>query len=197
MPVIECDVTKARSRLEAAGLTIRDGNTEHERWRVNHEGATAVAYDDKVVVQGGQPEALLAHIRDASGRAHVYFDGASRGNPGPASIGWVIVTNDGIVAEGGEQIGTATNNQAEYEALNMALERAAAYGYDVVDVRGDSELIVKQIRGEYGVNDPALRELRVSARETLSTFDDWSIQHVPREVNSRADELANEAFEDE
>jgi ribonuclease HI len=197
MPVIECDVTEARSRLEVAGLTIRDGNTDHERWRVTHEGATAVAYDDKVVVQGGQPEALLAHLRDASGRAHVYFDGASRGNPGPSSIGWVIVTDDGIVAEGGELIGTATNNQAEYEALNRALERAAAYGYDVVDVRGDSELIVKQIRGEYGVNDPELRELRVSARETLSRFDDWSIQHVPREVNSRADELANEAFEDD
>jgi len=196
MPVIECDVAAARERLEDAGVTVESGNTDHERWRAERGDATAVAYDDKVVIQGADPSALEALLRDGSGRAHVYFDGACRGNPGPAAIGWVLVTSEGIVAEGGDRIGRATNNRAEYEALIRALEVAADYGFDVVDVRGDSELIVRQVRGEYDTNDPELRERRVRVRELLARFDDWSLQHVPREVNDRADELANEALDD-
>jgi len=196
MPVLNCDVEQARERLEAAGVSVDPGNTEHERWRASHGGATAVAYDDKLVVQGSDPARLEALVREGGGRAHVYFDGAARGNPGPAAIGWVIVTGDGIAAEGGKRIGTATNNRAEYEALIAALEVAAEYGFDEAEIRGDSELIVKQVRGEYDTNDPDLRERRVRVRELLSGFDEWSISHVPREINERADELANEAFED-
>ncbi|MFC4245475.1 ribonuclease HI [Natribaculum luteum] len=195
MPVIECDVEKARKRLEDAGVTVEPGNTEHERFRAHHGGATAVAYDDKVVIQGESPRDIEAILQEDGGRAHVYFDGAARGNPGPAAIGWVIVTGDGIVAEESERIGRATNNQAEYEALLAALEAARAYGYDEVHVRGDSELIVKQVRGEYDTNDPKLREKRVSALEILSSFDEWTIEHVPREINDRADGLANEALD--
>jgi ribonuclease HI len=196
MPVLNCDVERARERLEAAGVAIEPGNTEHERWRASHADATAVAYDDKLVVQGNDPARLEALVREEGGRAHVYFDGAARGNPGPAAIGWVIVTGDGIAAEGGKRIGTATNNRAEYEALIAALEVAAEYGFDEVEIRGDSELIVKQVRGEYDTNDPDLRERRVRVRELLSGFEEWSLSHVPREINERADELANEAFED-
>lgn len=196
MPVVDCDVSVARERLEAAGATIEDGNTDHERWRAEHGDATAVAYDDKVVIQGAEPRELEALLRESGGRAHVYFDGGSRGNPGPAAIGWVIVTSDGIVAEDGETIGTATNNQAEYEALIAGLEAARDYGYDEVHVRGDSELIVKQVRGEYDANDPTLREHRVTVRELLAGFDSWSLEHVPREINDRADELANDALDD-
>jgi len=196
MPVIECDVSTARERLEAAGVEIEPGNTNHERWRATHGGATAVAYDDKVVVQGSDPGKLEALLRDGGGRAHVYFDGAARGNPGPAAIGWVIVTSDGIVTEGNKRIGETTNNRAEYEALIHALDVASEYGFDEVAVRGDSELIVKQVRGEYDTNNPELRERRVRVRELLAGFDDWSLSHVPREINERADELANEAFED-
>jgi ribonuclease HI len=195
MPVIECDVEEARTRLEAAGIEVGPGNTDHERWRAETGDATAVAYDGKVVVQGNGEGRLAAALRDESGRAHVYFDGASRGNPGPAAIGWVIVTGDGIVTEGSERIGEATNNRAEYEGLVRALEVAERYGFDEVAVRSDSELLVRQVRGEYDTNDPALRELRVRARELLSRFDEWSLSHVPREINERADELANEAFE--
>ncbi|MEF8784038.1 MAG: ribonuclease HI [Haloarculaceae archaeon] len=196
MPVIECDVTEARDRLEAAGIEIEAGNTDHERWRASHGGATAVAYDDKVVVQGQTTGRLEGLLREGGGRAHVYFDGASRGNPGPAAIGWVIVTDDGIVAEGGKRIGETTNNRAEYEALVHALTVAADYGFEEVDVRGDSELIVRQIRGEYDVNDPGLREYRVRALELLDSFAEWSLSHVPREINERADELANDALND-
>ena len=198
MPVIQCDVDAAREQLAAAGVTIADGNTDHERWRAEYGSATAVAYDDKVVVQGGDTGRLEALLRgDDGGRVHVYFDGASRGNPGPAAVGYVLVDDSGIVTESGKTIGRATNNQAEYEALVTALEVAVEYGFDEAHVRGDSELIVKQIRGEWDTNDPELREKRVRARELLMAFDEWQIEHVPREINDRADELANDALDDD
>lgn len=195
MPVIECDPESARRRLEDAGVVVLGGNTDHEQWRAERDGATAVAYDDKVVVQGSDPARLTTLLRGGGGRGHVYFDGASRGNPGPAAIGWAVVTSDGVVAEGSERIGETTNNRAEYAALIRALEGARDYGLDEVDVRGDSQLIVKQVRGEWNVNEPALREKRVRARELLDGFDRWTLEHVPREINERADELANEAFD--
>jgi len=198
MPVIECDETTARERLSDAGLDIQQGNTDHERWRVEYAGATAVAYDGKVVVQGEGTAQLEALLRgNDGGRVHAYFDGASRGNPGPASVGYVLVDDSGIVTEGGETIGTATNNQAEYKALIRAIEVAREYGFDDVHIRGDSELIVKQVRGEWDTNDPELRENRVRVRELLTDFDDWQIEHVPREINDRADELANDALDDD
>ena len=196
MPVIECDTTTARDRLAAAGLDVVSGNTDHERWRVETDGATAVAYNGKVVVQGAEPGQLVAVLREAGGRVHVYCDGASRGNPGPAAVGWVLVSGDGIVAEGGRRIGTATNNRAEYEALVTALERASEYGFDEAEVRSDSQLVVRQVTGAWDTNDPALRECRVRVRELLDSFEEWSLTHVPREVNERADELANEALDE-
>jgi ribonuclease HI len=195
MPVIDCDPATARERLEGAGIEVEPGNTDHELWRASHAGATAVAYEGKVVVQGGSPGRLVGVIEGGGGRAHVYFDGGSRGNPGPAAIGWVIVTSDGIVAEGSERIGKATNNQAEYEALIRGLEAAADIGFEELLVKGDSQLIVKQVRGEWDANDPTLREKRIRARELLREFDEWSIDHVPREINERADELVNDALD--
>ncbi|SFR40319.1 ribonuclease HI [Halogeometricum rufum] len=195
MPTVDCDPEEARRRLTEAGVTVEEGHTEYERWRASRGDANAVAYDDKVVVQGARPSDLLALLQERGGRAHVYFDGASRGNPGPAAIGWAIVTSEGIVGEGSDTIGKTTNNRAEYEALVRALEVAAEYGFDEVDVRGDSELIVKQVRGEYDTNNPELRERRVRVRELLEKFDRWSLEHVPREINDRADSLANEALD--
>lgn len=195
MPTIECDETHARERLEAAGVDVEAGNTDYERWRATYGGATAVAYDGKVVVQGGSTAKLEAVLRGTGGHVHAYFDGASRGNPGPSAVGWVLLTDDGIVAEGSETIGRATNNRAEFEALITVLEIARDYGFDEIQLRGDSELVVKQMRGEWQANDPDLRERRVTAHELLNSFDEWSIEHVPREVNDRADELANEALD--
>lgn len=195
MPTIECDEATARERLEAAGVAIEAGNTDHERWRASDGSATAVAYDGKVVVQGGDTARMEGLLRDEGGRVHAYFDGASRGNPGPAAVGWVLVDGDGIVADGGERIGRRTNNQAEYEALIRVLEAADRYDYDEVAIRGDSQLVVKQVTGAWNTNDPTLRELRVRVHELLDRFDDWSITHVPREVNDRADDLANEALD--
>ncbi|WP_135851636.1 ribonuclease HI [Halorussus salinus] len=196
MPVIECDVDAAREKLVEAGVKMSAGNSDHEEWRAAHGDANAVAYEGKVVVQGANPQDIEAILREEGGHAYLYFDGASRGNPGPASVGWVVVTSDGIVAEGSETIGRATNNQAEYEALIAVLEAARDYGFDTVEVKGDSELIVKQVTGAWNTNDPELRERRVTVRELLTAFDDWELSHVPREINERADKLANEALDD-
>ena len=195
MPVIDCDPDRARERLESEGVEITPGNTEHELWRAERDGAIAVAYDESVVVQGSDPTRLASLLEEHGGRVHVYFDGGSRGNPGPAAVGWVLVTDGGIVAEGSERIGRATNNQAEYEALIRALEAATEYGFEELVIKGDSQLVVKQVRGEWDTNDPTLRENRVRARELLQRVDSWSIDHVPREINARADELVNEALD--
>ena len=198
MPVVECDVDEARDRLEAAGATFSEGKTDHERWHADLGDAHAVAYDDKLVVQGASPTDVTAVVEpDRGGRVHVYFDGGSRGNPGPAAVGWVLVSGDGIVAEDGKTIGRATNNQAEYEALLAGLEAADRFGFDELEIRGDSQLIVKQVKGAWNTNDPELREKRVRVRELLERFDDWTLTHVPREVNDRADRLANEALDEE
>ena len=195
MPVIECDPDAARDRLHEAGISTEPGNTDHEQWRVTHGDATAVAYENKVVVQGRSPTDIMAHLTDGPRRAYLYFDGASRGNPGPSGIGWVIVANGGIVAENGKTIGEATNNQAEYEALIAGLEAALAAGIDELVIQGDSELIIKQVTGEYETRNPELRERRVTVHELLHQFDDWELRHVPRSVNDRADDLANEALD--
>jgi ribonuclease HI len=196
MPSLSCDPEEALEKLKAAGASVSAGNTDHERWRARLGEANAVAYDDTVVVQGARPADIESVLREGGGRVHLYFDGGSRGNPGPAAIGWVLVSGDGIVTEGNERIGETTNNRAEYEALVRGLEVAREYGFDEVEIRGDSQLVVKQVRGEWDANDPGMRERRVRVHELLSEFDIWSITHVPREVNERADELVNEAFED-
>ncbi|WP_049970823.1 ribonuclease HI [Haladaptatus cibarius] len=196
MPVIECDVDEARETLADAGVVISDGKSEYEHWRARYNDAIAIAYDDKLVIQGSNPQSIEALLRDSGGHAYLYFDGGSRGNPGPAAIGWVIVTSDGIAGEGSERIGRATNNQAEYDALIAGLEAARDYGFDSVDVKGDSQLAIKQVTGAWKTNDPELRERRVRARELLDGFDKWSLKHVPREVNERADKLVNEALDD-
>ncbi|MDH5020129.1 ribonuclease HI [Halobacterium rubrum] len=198
MPVVECDVEAAREELADAGASFSDGNSEYELWHADLGDAHAVAYEDKLVVQGASPTDITAVVEpDRGGRVHAYFDGASRGNPGPASVGWVLVSGDGgIVAENGETIGRATNNQAEYEALLAVLEAAGDFGFDEIEIRGDSQLVEKQVKGAWDTNDPELREKRVRVRELLERFEDWSITHVPREVNDRADELANEALDD-
>lgn len=194
MPVLTIDPDRARAALVDAGATVSEGNTDHEQWRATLGDATAVAYADKVVVQGRVPADIQAVLTPGSGSVTVYFDGASRGNPGPAAIGWVLMTDDGILTEGNDTIGQATNNQAEYEALLQALSTAADYGFDSITIHGDSELVLKQITGEYDVTDPTLREYRLTAREQLTAFDTWTTAHVPREANERADRLANEAL---
>ncbi len=126
----------------------------------------------------------------------VNVDGGARGNPGPAAIAAVVQDPDGgVLEEKGETIGRATNNVAEYRAVLLGIERAAALGAGEVELVGDSELIVKQVKGEYKVKDAALRELHTQVKAALSGFDSWSIRHVRREHNAEADRLVNEALD--
>jgi len=126
----------------------------------------------------------------------VHVDGGSRGNPGPAAIAAVISNENGeVVDEAAEAIGPATNNVAEYRALILGIERAAAFGATELDLVGDSELIVKQVRGEYKVKDQNMKPLHAAAKAALAGFDSWSIRHVKRHHNAEADRLVNEALD--
>jgi ribonuclease HI len=126
----------------------------------------------------------------------VNVDGGSRGNPGPAAIAAVVATPDGeILEERGERIGTATNNVAEYRALLLGIERARELGADEVEVVGDSELVVRQVKGEYKVKDAGLKPLHQKAQQALRDFDAWSIRHVRRDDNEAADLLVNQTLD--
>jgi ribonuclease HI len=124
-----------------------------------------------------------------------YFDGASRGNPGPAAVGWVITADGAVLSEGQDRIGTATNNVAEYRALAAAIDAALAYGPTHLELRGDSQLIVRQMTGEYRTRDPTLAELRAEVLGALEAVDGWAIRHVDRAGNARADALAAAALD--
>ncbi|MEE8574021.1 MAG: ribonuclease HI family protein [Thermodesulfobacteriota bacterium] len=123
-------------------------------------------------------------------------DGASRGNPGPAGAGAIIKDPDGnVVRELRRNLGTVTNNVAEYEALILALEEAASIGCTDLSVFADSELMVKQINGLYKVKNEGLKGLYAIAKKFIETFDSFEIAHVRREFNGEADRLANEAID--
>jgi len=125
-----------------------------------------------------------------------YVDGASRGNPGPASYAVILRGPDGAVRfEAGKYIGRATNNVAEYYGLITALDYAATQGIGRLLVRSDSELLVRQMQGRYKVKSPDLQPLHERARKLARGFAYFAIEHVPREQNREADELANVALD--
>jgi probable phosphoglycerate mutase len=123
-------------------------------------------------------------------------DGASRGNPGPASYAVIVRGPDGATCfEVGKYLGRATNNVAEYYGLITALDYAAAQGIDRLLVRSDSELLVRQMQGRYKVKSTDLRPLYERARKMANGLAHFAIEHVPRELNREADELANLALD--
>ena len=133
-----------------------------------------------------------------SGRTlQLFSDGASRGNPGQAGAGIAVLDEEGYELVGtGKYLGHCTNNEAEYRALLFGLAKCGEFGRGKIKVHLDSELIVKQIRGDYRVKHPNLKPLFQEAMRKLSDFASFSITHVRREKNSRADELANQAIDD-
>jgi ribonuclease HI len=129
-------------------------------------------------------------------KARLFTDGGARGNPGPAAYAFVLEAADGTVLDArGEAIGVATNNVAEYRALVAGLERAAERGILELEVVSDSELLVKQMRGEYRVKNAALQELFLSASRLARSIGAVSYTHVRREHNELADRLVNEALD--
>ena len=129
-------------------------------------------------------------------RALLYTDGGARGNPGPAATAYVLQSDDGtVLAAQGEAIGVATNNVAEYSALVSGLRRAIELGVVEVEVRSDSELMVKQMRGEYRVKNKALQELFLDASRLALQLGAVTYTHVRREHNELADRILNDVLD--
>jgi ribonuclease H / adenosylcobalamin/alpha-ribazole phosphatase len=129
-------------------------------------------------------------------KARLSTDGGARGNPGPAAFGYVLETEDGtVLAAHGEAIGTATNNVAEYRALVAGLEKALELGVEEVDVVSDSQLLVRQMTGDYKVKNEALRKLWLEAEALARRLRKVTYRSVPREHNELADRLVNEALD--
>jgi ribonuclease HI len=129
-------------------------------------------------------------------KARLYTDGGARGNPGPAAYGYVLEADDGTVLDArGETIGVATNNVAEYRALLAGLTKALELGLDELDVISDSELLVKQMNGEYRVKNAALVDLSLEAAHLAREIGRVRYSAVRRTENELADQLVNEALD--
>ena len=125
----------------------------------------------------------------------IFCDGASRGNPGPSSIGVSAMQEEREIFTLSEKLGIATNNQAEWTSLLRALETAQRQGFTEIQVFMDSELVVKQMLGLYKVKKPELKNIKDEVDKLAGALKKFQIAHIPRNKNGRADELANLAFE--
>ncbi len=142
-------------------------------------------------------QAVQAEVVARPVRTRLFTDGAARGNPGPAGAGAVIISPDGhIVAKVGKFLGEETNNVAEYMGLLIGLKRAKAMGIKELDVLADSELMVKQLNGDYAVKAEHLKPLFDEAKALLKHFGDVEIRHIPREENEQADAMSNRAIDE-
>ncbi|MBI3180922.1 MAG: ribonuclease HI family protein [Myxococcales bacterium] len=138
-----------------------------------------------------------AEVAGPLARLRVYSDGAARGNPGPAGAGAVLVEPSGQVVDRlGKYLGVQTNNYAEYMGLLLGLRRARELGVREVEVFADSELMIRQLGGRYQVKSPTLRPLYEEALRLLNDFSRVKLVHVPREMNTAADEMSNRAIDE-
>jgi ribonuclease HI len=160
----------------------------------------------------GAARALTAKKEEADSRAarspppsppgrsavRIFSDGAARGNPGPAGAGAVLLDQRGnVLAKLGRFLGRQTNNVAEYHGLLLGLRRAQEMGAREVEVRADSQLMIRQLKGEYQVKHALLKPLHAEAMRLLRTFARYDLAHVPREENALADEMSNRAIDEE
>ncbi len=142
-------------------------------------------------------DALSANHSGQHTRVRVFSDGASRGNPGPAGAGAVLLDAQGKVLKRlGKYIGRETNNVAEYAGVILGLRGALEIGAREVDVRADSELMIKQLKGDYRVKNEGLKPLFSEAQALLRKFEKVTLRHVPREENTLADEMSNRAIDE-
>jgi ribonuclease HI len=184
----QSDVARAAARTaveidEAMDLS-RNEREQRRRERAEAEAAERAAQEAAVKVE-------------AEKRTRLFTDGAARGNPGPAGAGAVIISADGhIVARIGKFLGDSTNNVAEYMGLILGLKRAKAMGIKEMEVLSDSELLVKQLHGEYDVKADHLVPLYQEAKALLAAFPSIQLRHIPREENAQADAMSNRAIDE-
>jgi ribonuclease HI len=142
-------------------------------------------------------EVAVAKEAELPPRVSLFSDGAARGNPGPAGAGAVIVSPAGhIMAKIGKFLGESTNNIAEYTGLILGLKRAKAMGIKELNVFSDSELLVRQLRGDYAVKAEHLKPLHDEVQTLMKAFADVHVAHIPREENAAADEMSNRAIDE-
>jgi ribonuclease HI len=147
---------------------------------------------DTMMARSESPTPPASHEREAV----LWTDGAARGNPGPAGIGAVLKSPSGeVLYTGSEYLGHTTNNVAEYKAVLLGLAGALEKGIRHVEVRADSELLIKQLRGEYRVKNAGLKPLYEEARKLIARFGSVKLTHIRRELNAEADRLANQGID--
>lgn len=143
-----------------------------------------------------QEHRLVNKITETHRNCRLFTDGASRGNPGDAGAGAVLFAENGTeISSQAAYLGRCTNNAAEYQALILGLREAKQHGCSHLDIALDSELIVRQIQGAYKVKNAALLPLYNEAKALLGSFAGWTIRHIPRSLNARADQLANQGID--
>jgi len=192
--VKKSDILSALAKdLDAAGLISRTPGLDAGTLSALIREAAAAIGPGKLELPVRKPHRARAH---KARRLIIHTDGASRGNPGEAGLGALIEDEDGqVLARLARYLGRATNNHAEYAALIDALKGALELGAGEVAVHADSELVVKQVRGEYRVKHPELKPMHAEVMGLLSRFEDYEIKYIPRERNKEADALANEAID--
>jgi ribonuclease HI len=184
----QSDVEKAAQRA-AAEIDEAMDLSKAERERLKRQRAAEAEREREA--------AAAAEVAEREKRTRLYSDGAARGNPGPAGAGAVIISPDGhIVAKVGKFLGDSTNNVAEYMGLILGLKRAKAMGIKELEVYSDSELLVKQLAGDYAVKADHLRPLHDEAKALLGGFSFIEVRHIPREENEQADAMSNRAIDE-
>jgi len=174
----------ARESAEDLDAAMNESKVERDRKK-----------KERVVTAAAEREAERA-VEARPVRTRLFTDGAARGNPGPAGAGAVIISPEGhVVAKVGKYLGETTNNVAEYTGLILGLKRAKAMGLRELEVLADSELVVKQLTGEYQVKADHLRPLHDEARALMKGFDVIDLRYIPREENEAADEMSNRAID--
>ncbi|HEX9679195.1 MAG TPA: ribonuclease HI family protein [Candidatus Saccharimonadales bacterium] len=128
----------------------------------------------------------------------IFTDGGSRGNPGPSASGYVIMTSQGdLLDQGGEYLGVTTNNQAEYQAVKLALEKAAEFKPKKIEFFIDSELVVKQMNGQYRIKNRDLWPIHAAIKQQVAQYQLVSFVHVRRELNKLADKEVNKILDEQ
>jgi len=174
----------ARESAEDLDAAMNESKVERDRKK-----------KERVVTAAAEREAERA-VEARPVRTRLFTDGAARGNPGPAGAGAVIISPEGhVVAKIGKYLGETTNNVAEYTGLILGLKRAKAMGLRELEVLADSELVVKQLTGEYQVTADHLRPLHDEAKALMKGFDVIDLRYIPREENEAADEMSNRAID--
>jgi ribonuclease HI len=188
---------KVRRQSEVEKLAARTAEELDEGMSLSKVEREARRKDRAAEAEQERVSAAAAQAAERRKRTRLYVDGAARGNPGPAGAGAVILSPDGhVVAKLGKFLGDSTNNVAEYMGLILGLRRAKAMGIRELDVFSDSELMVKQLAGDYAVKAEHLRPLHDEARALLKGFTEVQVTHVPREENAQADLMSNRAIDE-